>query len=183
MKKKLRYIHIAVRLLVFVVLLLASFSIAANLRLFPFPYSLFAVQTKSMYPFFMQGDLVLTKKTDTKELKAGDIIIFERPGYKENIILHRIKEIKGDEFITKGDNNAVEDPSPVSSEQVIGKYVRKYENLGNAIIFIKKPLGLFIFVILPALYLIGLEIVYLINHWVDHKVKKKLKPDSVTSIM
>lgn len=94
-----------------------------------FPARPVAVASNSMKGTFSRGDMLIVKKlnaqTAKETLKEGDIIEYR---YGDIDIIHRITEIRvgydgSIQYITKGDNNPEEDPSPVSPEQVISKAV------------------------------------------------------------
>lgn len=136
-----------------------------------FGYKPFVVLSGSMKPNIQVGDLIFVKKVDTNKLKVGDVIAFRD---EDNLVTtHRIKEIqKGDKelcFITKGDNNNVEDSQPACAKNVEGIYKKRIAGIGNAILFVQEPLGftimmLTIFIICAAIYIIE-----------DKKANKKLK--------
>ena len=71
-------------------------------------------------------------------------------------------------FVTKGDANATEDPVPVLASQVVGRVVLTIPYLGRAAGFVRTPLGLGLFILLPGAGLIGLE--------VRNLIRKKSKP-------
>jgi signal peptidase len=74
-----------------------------------FGYSIFSVETPSMEPELMTGDLVFVKLVDPHSLEVDDIITFRRPDKPEIIITHRIVSIDTStdvwKFTTLGDNN------------------------------------------------------------------------------
>ena len=97
-----------------------------------FKYHLFAIVSDSMIPYFSRGDSVLIEKVsvdETESLKVGDVIAFN---YNNQMIVHRIVEIKNNgeyySFITKGDNNPSVDSWILDYEDIYGKvkFVFKY---------------------------------------------------------
>ena len=78
------------------------------------------------------GDILFV--VDTKEIEAGDIIIYRPdPGcFKPDVstIVHRVVQISEGRYMTKGDNNAGPDQCRVSSDQVEGKAVIAVPLLG-----------------------------------------------------
>ena len=81
------------------------------------------VVSGSMEPVFYRGDVVVIEKTDflgihelnPTDLKVGDIVIYHAIWFPEPVI-HRIiakgTAINGSQYyITKGDNNPIQDPS------------------------------------------------------------------------
>jgi len=83
--------------------------------------------TNSMDPLFdINSNTIELKPEKPQDLKVGDIISY----YSESmnaLIIHRIIEAgqdsEGDYFITRGDNNAYNDPEKVRFEQVKGVVV------------------------------------------------------------
>jgi signal peptidase I len=91
------------------------------------------VVSGSMEPVFYRGDVVVIEKTDflgiheinADNLKIGDIVIYHATWFPEPVI-HRIiatgTSTNGTPFyVTKGDNNPIQDPAPVYHDQVIAK--------------------------------------------------------------
>ena len=90
-----------------------------------FGYTFFEVASGSMEPVLHKSDVILVK-IQKDNLKKDDIIAF----YSENtIITHRILFIDGKIITVKGDSNKVVD-KPITSDQVIGKVVKVFPELG-----------------------------------------------------
>ena len=118
----------------------------------------YIVEGRSMEPTLHDGDLVVVRKADVKDVKIGDIIVFYEPKTRSKIIIHRVigrVEVRGQVFLrTKGDNNSKPDPWLVSDEDLIGVVVGgsrpfRLPFVGKAILFLRSPIGLFL---LTALY-------------------------------
>ncbi len=90
-----------------------------------FGYTFFEVVSGSMEPTLRINDVIIVKVTN-KDLKEKDIIAFNG---ENAVITHRILFINGDVITVKGDNNDVVD-KPITKEQVIGKVVKVYPELG-----------------------------------------------------
>ncbi len=105
-------------------------------------YKPFIVLSGSMEPVFASGDLVLVKEVPSDRLKEGDIIAF-REG--NAVVTHRILTIAEEDgtrrYVTKGDNNNVEDSIAITDEMIEGVYLQKVDGLGNAAMFMQTPLG------------------------------------------
>ncbi len=113
-------------------------------------YKPFIVLTGSMEPVFYSGDLVMVKEVEADSLQVGDVIAF-REGTA--VITHRIVQVEGADqelrFITKGDNNNVNDRRPVTVEQLEGVYLYRISKLGNFAMFMQTPVGMALFIALP----------------------------------
>ena len=88
----------------------------------------YQILTSSMYPMFKAGDTIMLERVDdASSLKVGDIITY-RTVWEDSteVFIGRIVEIYEENgklmFITKCDNNDVNNPSPVSEDDVEGIY-------------------------------------------------------------
>ena len=113
-------------------------------------YRSFLVQSGSMEPSIMMGDVVITTKA--KQYRQEDVVTFlNRDG---RTITHRIlenKEINNSTLlVTKGDANRSKDRDEISPSQILGKVALVIPKLGFVIAFSRTPFGLLILVILPA---------------------------------
>jgi len=88
-------------------------------------HRMFIVLSGSMEPTIKTGSVVFVKPVESGSLAAGDVITFRGFGDPNNLVTHRIVSIEGEAagtaYITKGDANEVEDPSPVAANRVVGK--------------------------------------------------------------
>lgn len=104
-----------------------------------FGYTQVMVVSGSMEPTLLVGDLLIVHEQDS--YKVGDIITYRRDG---NLYTHRVVEIIQNsdiEYITRGDfNNVNDEPAPAST--VEGRVVKYLRGLGDAIYFMKSPLGI-----------------------------------------
>lgn len=114
-------------------------------------YKAYLISTESMEPEIKKGDAIVIKKVEENQLEVNDIVTFK---INEEIITHRIVRINDDgiekTYITKGDNNNVEDPNILTFEDIEGKQVMKIPYLGNIISSLKNGIVI-ILVILIAL--------------------------------
>ena len=94
-----------------------------------------------MYPLISVGDGVMVKIIDeSTEIVEGDIVAY-RIG--EHIIVHRVKEVvNGNYYVTKGDNNGVDDGEPSPRSDIMGKYITKIPNVHGVIQTMKTPIGI-----------------------------------------
>lgn len=122
-----------------------------------------AVLSGSMEPMMNVGDLIFVSKVNPDDVEPGDIIAFNDPSGRKNVLItHRVIAIDGESggFKTKGD--ACEDPDPfvVKQEDVVGKPAFLVPFIGY--LFgpkgSKNPLIWFLLVMLPAGLIIADEI-------------------------
>lgn len=163
MKKILYYILFLVIVLPF---LIFNLTLIIKSKLYPdkiadfMGYKPFIVMSGSMETTINVGDLVIVKKVNSSSIHTGDIIAFKNGNI---VISHRVKEVINDsetyKFKTKGDNNNVADDFIVSSDAIEGIFVNKIPGLGSILLFLGKPIGLLmvilvIIIVSTALYFV-----------------------------
>ena len=135
-----------------------------------FGYKPLIVLSGSMKSTIDIGDLVFVKDINIKDLKEGDIIAYKASS--KSIVTHRIINVINDKndicFETKGDSNNIKDDILVCNEKIVGKYIFKISKIGNAIMFIQKPMGL---VLIMVVILSASAVIYLIE---NNRATKKL---------
>ena len=115
----------------------------------------FSIQTESMYPTLLPGDLIFdTAIKDTSELRKGDIITYWTVINGERVLnTHRIHEIYDGGgyliFSTKGDNNTAADALTVHESEVVGQYKTKIGGLGKVFDYLQTSTGFLIVVVIP----------------------------------
>ena len=162
-KRKIGYIIFTIIVLPFLII---NLTLIIKTKLYPnkiadfMGYKPFIVLSGSMETQIYNGDLVIVKEINAKDIKKNDIIAFRND---DIVITHRVKEIYTDgnniSFKTKGDNNNTEDDFIVKADEVEGIYITKISKLGNVLVFLSKPLGmlvviLFVVVIAGGMYFI-----------------------------
>ena len=163
MKKILYYILFLVIVLPF---LIFNLTLIIKSKLYPdkiadfMGYKPFIVMSGSMETTINMGDLVIVKKVNSSNIHTGDIIAFKNGNL---VISHRVREVINDsgtyKFKTKGDNNNVADDFVVSSDAIEGIFVNKIPGLGSILLFLGKPIGLLmvilvIIIVSTALYFV-----------------------------
>ena len=163
MKKILYYILFLVIVLPF---LIFNLTLIIKSKLYPdkiadfMGYKPFIVMSGSMETTINMGDLVIVKKVNSSNIHTGDIIAFKNGNI---VISHRVREVINDsgtyKFKTKGDNNNVADDFVVSSDAIEGIFVNKIPGLGSILLFLGKPIGLLmvilvIIIVSTALYFV-----------------------------
>ena len=98
-----------------------------------FGYSLFEVQSYSMYPELSKGDLIVCKELDSGEYAVGMVVTYLRE--TDTIpTTHRIWNIDEEgKFITRGDANNSYDAVHITSEDIYGEVVLVIPAVGIAI--------------------------------------------------
>ncbi len=142
-----------------------------------FGYKPMIVLSGSMETSIHTGDLVFVKIVDTTTLKKDDVIAFRNE--QDTVTTHRIAEIvyeNGNQYFkTKGDANNSEDANLVAMEDVEGIYVGKIAGLGKFLMFMQKPMGLC--VVLLVILVIGLIWLYIVNKRDEKKYRKEEEKD------
>lgn len=114
-------------------------------------YKAYLISTESMEPELKKGDAIIIKKVAEDQLRVNDIVTFKING---EIITHRIvriDDVNSEKFyITKGDNNNVEDSDELRFSDIEGKQIIKIPHLGNIVAGLKNGIVI-ILVILIAL--------------------------------
>lgn len=113
-------------------------------------YQSFLVQSGSMEPAIMTGDVIVVKSE--LEYKKNNVVTFKDSS--SHIVTHRIMEIKDARVVTKGDANRSTDNGNIALNQILGKVVFIIPRLGFLIVFSKSLTGLILLVFLPILFLI-----------------------------
>ena len=141
-KKRTKKIVKFVILIILIVLFIVNLMLSIEEKTHIFGIYMFNIVSESMEPTFYKDDLAVVKSCNIEELKKGDIITFKQ---EDRIISHRIADImkeKGEEqFITKGDNNEVEDVEPVNTQNVYGKVVLVIPKIGKIVNYIQNVRG------------------------------------------
>lgn len=95
-----------------------------------------------MQPTLNIDDVIIVKSCDIRELNKNDIITFTKD---EKNISHRIVKIiekeKDRAFVTKGDNNEVEDDGFVHKDQIYGKVIFNIPKIGKIVEYIQNKEG------------------------------------------
>lgn len=123
------------------------------------------VESPSMHPTFDEGDLIICKQIeDPYSLKVDDVITFWTliDGQKVKNT-HRIVKINDTgnsiSFITRGDNNPIDDELPAYQSELIGKWTNvRLTGAGKIMAFLRTKLGFFVCILLPMALFFLLEL-------------------------
>lgn len=127
-------------------------------------YKLFLVQSGSMEPSIMTGDIVVINRQ--KNYFVNDTITFKDS--QNRVVTHRIVNIDQEKISTKGDANRTDDPEIINQNMILGKVLLVLPKLGYVVAFAKSLPGLVVLIIIPCFILMGDEVIKVIKN-----IKKK----------
>jgi signal peptidase len=114
-----------------------------------------------MEPAIQTGSVVVSRPIAAEEVQEGDIIMFASLA-GNSLTTHRVVSVESENnglhFITKGDANKGADINAVVPGQIVGIIVFSVPYLGYLVAFIRTPLGLVLFLVIPATILIISEL-------------------------
>jgi signal peptidase len=114
----------------------------------------------SMEPAIQTGSVVIVRPIVPDTIRKGDIIMFSSLDMK-SLTTHRVVNVQDAptlQLITKGDANKNSDIIPIAPSQIVGIVAVTIPYLGILTQFIKTPLGFTLFFLIPAVILIGREV-------------------------
>lgn len=121
-----------------------------------FGYIPLTVESDSMAPTFVENDLIIDREIDDiSSLQKGDVITFwtliNGQKVKNTHRIVEVNEVNGNvSFVTKGDNNGINDSLAVYPADIIGKWTGfRIGGFGKAMSFLKTQTGFCIFVLIP----------------------------------
>lgn len=133
---------------------------------------MFNIVSESMEPTFYKNDLAVVKSCEVEKLEKGDIITFQQ---EDRIISHRIigiiKENGEKKFITKGDNNEVEDVEPIEIQNIYGKVEFIIPKIGKIVNYIQNVKGFINVLIIIVIICIAIDLRD--NKINNRKIKRK----------
>lgn len=160
MKKALKIILDVLAWILLIIALLITILVFASARNDGIP-NIFgimpmSVKSDSMSPTFKKGDMIIVKEIDDLySLQKDDVITFYTIVDGSRIInTHRIVDIKEEggsrNYITRGDNNSVDDNLPVGASDIIGRWTgTKLGGIGGFFDYLQTKTGFFVCVIIP----------------------------------
>lgn len=145
-----------------VIIVMVLYLLSSNYNIFA-GYRSYLVQSGSMEPAIMTGDIIISRGQDRYLL--NDVVTFRDKD--QRVVTHRIVEIDqedgGTQFSTKGDANRSSDFDTVSLPQIIGKVVFIVPKLGYLVAFSKSFPGIIILILIPATLFVIDELLKLKN--------------------
>jgi len=168
---------ITIFIIIIVMLLLVSNMILDKEKDGIFGYNGYIVLSDSMKATdFDAGDVIIVKKVDVKTLKEGDIIsyISQASDNYLDIVTHKIRSATVNElgepgFITYGTTTGVDDKIVVTYPYIVGKYKFAIPKLGLFLQFVKTVPGYIIFVAIPFLLLIFMQLIDAVKNYRRYK--------------
>ena len=176
--KTIYYLIIAVVVFIALLIIVSAFPITGNIKMF-------TVLSGSMEPAIHTGSVVVIKPASN--YKVGDVITFGQNTKTELPTTHRIAEIKAVEgnmvYKTKGDANNTEDSTETPQKEVIGKVLFSIPWLGYVVDFVKKPFGLMIVIVIPAVIIVYDQLQKIAREMKKLKSKVKKVEEEVEEIV
>lgn len=134
-----------------------------------FGMSMLTVLTGSMAPTLPERSLILVRATPAEEIRVGDVITFYTSiaGHDGVVNTHRVVEVTRQDgvsaFRTQGDANALEDPTPVPADRLVGRVFFHSLALGIAVSFLRRPYVFFLAILIPLLAVIVRSVLQLVR--------------------
>ena len=116
-------------------------------------YACLIVLSGSMEPTISAGDVIVIQRQNM--YAAGEIITFEDDGA---LTTHRITAVETEGFGTQGDANNRPDQRITAPEAVKGRVVAVLPHLGQALLFLRRPEGLAMLLLLGGVVLLAAEV-------------------------
>jgi len=121
-----------------------------------FGYIPLTVESDSMMPTFGQGDLIICKEIDDMmQLKEDDVITFwtiiDGKKVKNTHRIVKVNEFENTRsFVTRGDNNSIDDEMPAYAGDLIGEWTDvRLKGVGKVMNFLRTKTGFFACILIP----------------------------------
>ncbi|MCH5317445.1 MAG: signal peptidase I [Eubacterium sp.] len=140
-------------------------TLAGNAMPMPFGWGFSVVLSGSMEPTLSVNDLVVVH--EQSGYGVDDIVVYQD---ESMLVIHKIVSVDGDEIVTKGDANEVND-SPISVSDIKGKAVFHIPFIGALIRFLKTPVG---FILIIAAMIVLFELPHMKERKKAYEDKEKI---------
>ena len=122
-------------------------------------YQLLSVQSNSMRPAFAKGDALLVHAVATNTLQPGSIVSYRSPVNPQLVVSHRLLALDRQTKLltTKGDALRSNDPG-IPADALVGEATALIPGGGKLIDVVRKPVGLLVFVYVPATIVVAYEL-------------------------
>ena len=135
-------------------------------------FGAYVIISNSMIPTINVQDAVITMRVSEKNIKMNDIITFVSKDIETRgtPITHRVVGIVYENpetknkiigYRTKGDHNNVQDFAIIQPDEVLGKVYLRIPMIGYLQMFLTKPIGWLIAIVIPCLLIISSDIIKL----------------------
>lgn len=121
----------------------------------------YVVSSGSMEPNLNVFDVLVVQGNDPfKDLKKGDIIVFNRPSGHDRVIVHRVAEVIDEDprvIRTKGDANPASIPGtdfPITEEEYIGKVAYVIPQIGYVTRILTPPINYIIIAVIVGIMIL-----------------------------
>lgn len=121
----------------------------------------YVVSSGSMEPDLNVFDVLVVQGNDPfKDLKKGDIIVFNRPSGHDRVIVHRVAEVIDEDprvIRTKGDANPASIPGtdfPITEEEYIGKVAYVIPQIGYVTRILTPPINYIIIAVIVGIMIL-----------------------------
>ena len=147
-----------------------------------FGYKAYIVRSDSMHEQFAAGDIIFIKQTEVDavyDLAPGTIITFYSidPDLYGETVTHMIREKTVYDgqvaYVTYGTTTGADDPYPALASKIIGTYSFRLPKMGYFFQFIRTPAGYVVVILIPFLFLIGLNLTHFIKLIVAYRREKQ----------
>ncbi len=139
---------------------------------FTFHLKLLNVQTNSMRPAFQHGDALILRRATSESLHPGMVVSYRSSRNPNELVTHRVVQIDGDAFRTKGDALQVSDPT-VRNSLLVGRVIGVVPGFGKVLGWLISWPGLTLCVYMPLASLLVTEVRRLSLHYM-HTAKYSL---------
>lgn len=122
-------------------------------------YSLVLIRDKELEPSYEKGDLVVVRRNENDDVKAGDNIFFYNT-YQNEVSINLGKVVKTNKLNEKETTFTMQGDQPISSQYFVGRAATAttYSNLGSIISVLESRWGYLFLIVLPILLLFLYEI-------------------------
>lgn len=151
--KILKTVILVLVVLVGLFLIVSLFPVKGN-------YQIKVVLSGSMEPDIKTGSIVVIKPV--KQYNIGDVVMFGKDTRTDIPTTHRLVSSRAVDgvmlYTTKGDANNAPDGTEIKSSDIHGKVLFSVPYAGYVLDFIKKPIGLVVVIVIPAIFIVYDEI-------------------------
>lgn len=157
-KKILRglgYFFCAILIILCIVVILAAAAFGSQKTVDVFGYNIFIVESDG-FESAPQGSAVLVRKCGIQELQKGNLILWENNGQPSLGYIREIKLSDGVYSLTLNNNGKEQ---VAAESQIIGHAELSSMFLGQVVVFIRTPMGVFCIAVLPCIVLILFDII------------------------